>query len=411
MEITHSFEIWTLTSTLSIVARVKEEGTQNLWVLYLRRFQYSSGYGPELVDYPLDGLPAVRIVAELTDKSEYPVTHACHFVLILHVGWDRIKGNLLKTMKFRRQSKLWYHIENILTDRLIHMEETVIRDSYKTLKKPYIVAHSSNLARREPFQSLIRDTPIDQNINAAHLTELAAHIPEMNRLWRAEADAFLLGLLSGSSEHSRLSPDGEVDRTPLERAITFFNCCHCSEPITYPRVLMHGCLRNRLNHSDTYAAAAEEFLETKAEQEEADSDEEPGDAPSETLADKATQTAKYNMPEGTPTNVWNKMSSYFGSDWNEGNDQISVDDEASGFARVIVKACGVDPDTTSFERMRELDARVECVRCSEKMKNKLRSRLVMNWTTAVSQLRPWPSRLIQLNTPLKDSPQHRGPLR
>ena len=79
MEITLSFEICTLTSTLSIVARVKEEGTQNFWVLYLRRFQYSSGYSPELVDYPLDGLPAVRIVAELTDKSEYPVTHACHF--------------------------------------------------------------------------------------------------------------------------------------------------------------------------------------------------------------------------------------------------------------------------------------------------------------------------------------------
>jgi len=286
-------------------------------------------------------------------------------------------------MEFRRQSKLWYHIENILRDRLRYMEETVIRDSYKTLKKPYIVAHSSNLARREPFQSLIRDTPIDQKINPAHLTELAVHIPEMNKLWRAEADTFLLGLLS---EPSRLGPGGEVDRTPLERATTFFNCYHCSEPITYPRILMHDCLRNRLNNSDPYAAATEELLETKAEQEEAD--EEPGDAHSETKADKAAQTAKYDMPEATPTNVWNKMSFYFGSDWNEGSDQISVDDEASGFARVIVKACGEDPDTTSFERMQELDARVECVRCSEKMKNKLRSRLVMNWTTAVSQLRP-----------------------
>jgi len=57
-----------------------------------------------------------------------------------------------------KATKLWCHIGDILLGRLWQMEESAIRDSF---------------ARREPFQSLIRDTPIDETIDLAHLTELA----------------------------------------------------------------------------------------------------------------------------------------------------------------------------------------------------------------------------------------------
>jgi len=87
--------------------------------------------------------------------------------------------------------------------------------------------------------------------------------------------------------------------------------------------------------------------------------------------------------EVTMDTVWNKMSSWFGSGWNEGNDEIFVDEEATNFARRIVRICGEDPDTVTFSRMEELDARFECVRCTAKSKTKTRKRLVMNWTTAL----------------------------
>jgi len=60
---------------------------------------------------------------------------------------------------------------------------------------------------------------------------------------------------------------------------------------------MHGCFRNRLNNSNSYAEAAREFLRTKAEQEVAG--DEPEDAPCESLTDYATRSAKHNVREAT----------------------------------------------------------------------------------------------------------------
>lgn len=56
--------------------------------------------------------------------------------------------------------------------------------------------------------------------------------------------------------------------------------------------------------------------------------------------------------------VWDKTSYWYARDWNEGND-ITFDEEASGFARVIVKVCGEDPDKVTSDQMKEIDARVE----------------------------------------------------
>lgn len=78
-----------------------------------------------------------------------------------------IKGNPLGIMEFRRQSKLWYYIEDILQACLRQMDQTIVYKSYKALKEPYIVAHSSNLARREPFQRLIRHLNRSKNQRGA----------------------------------------------------------------------------------------------------------------------------------------------------------------------------------------------------------------------------------------------------
>lgn len=38
-------------------------------------------------------------------------------------------------------------------------------------------------------------------------------------------------------------------------------------------------------------------------------------------------------------------------------DQVIFDDKASGFAQVIVRACGEDSDVVTFDRMNEIDAK------------------------------------------------------
>ena len=64
--------------------------------------------------------------------------------------------------------------------------------------------------------------------------------------------------------------------------------------------------------------------------------------------------------------VWNQMSFWYGTEWNEGNNRVTFDSEASGFAQVIVQACGKDPNKATFDEMNNIDARVECLRCFRK---------------------------------------------
>lgn len=66
--------------------------------------------------------------------------------------------------------------------------------------------------------------------------------------------------------------------------------------------------------------------------------------------------------------------------WNDGNDQVAFDEEASEIAISLVTLCGEDPNTMTTEQMDNIEARVEYIRGAHNS----RGRLVMTWRLAVS---------------------------
>jgi hypothetical protein len=289
-------------------------------------------------------------------------------------------------MEYKRQEMLKANITRALQLRVYTLDRTI----RSTMAQQLIVPHTSYIAVLEPFKTLLTTLPLEEKVTEEQMNALATPdiILQMTEAWRREADISLLGLLS---KPLPTSTDEVIDRTPLELATTFFRCNWCIEPINYPRILMHRCLRNRrCKDTDEEDDEEEDDEEEDDSQEDNEGEVDPG-SDDEVEAIEAEDDNEYQTPnttrnEVTLDSVWSKMSSWFGSGWNEGNDQIFVDEEATNFAKTIVEACGEDPETTTFTRMEELDARLECVRCTAKSKTKTRARVVMNWTTAVSLL-------------------------
>ncbi|KAF8186417.1 hypothetical protein BJ912DRAFT_1043145 [Pholiota molesta] len=121
----------------------------------------------------------------------------------------------------------------------------------------------------------------DRALVKERLSELADHIPALLTTCRAEFDRFLVGLLLGDEKRITHVDGKDFDRTPLELATTFFKCHRCIEidPISYPRILMHECLRKRKpTHPDA-------------------------------LIDEEPPVESYGVPIVTAQRVWNRMSS------------------------------------------------------------------------------------------------------
>lgn len=184
--------------------------------------------------------------------------------------------------------------------------------------------------------------------------------------------------------------DGEINRRPLELATTFFKCdCACAEPISYPRILMHSCIRYHKIPDKDKDDEDEASQDNKVADDDEDSDEneaeELGNQDGSTSGETHNNSNEvYGIPTITADGVWNKMSSWGGASWNEA-DMIEIDDEAIGSARAIVQACGEDPDTVTSTTMNERDVRVECTRCVPPpgRKSTGRTRHIMTWKAAV----------------------------
>lgn len=194
------------------------------------------------------------------------------------------------------------------------------------------------LAKLEPFKSLVYEAPADQELNPADFLAHLDAIPQVFDSWKegiVEHLLTLLGLGPGERADSDASAKGkgrEVisdGNSVLGRATTIFNCKQCCGLLLYPYILTHGCLVD-----SGYARHRK------------------GD---------------YNC------------------EWNE-EDQVEVHEQASRYARAIVIALGQDPNTATWEQLDKDNQRVECTRCRIKPTRKSRNkniRLVMNWRHAV----------------------------
>ena len=196
--------------------------------------------------------------------------------------------------------------------------------------------------------------------------------------WRKEADEYLVDLILHSSSKKRKGRSNKgkaiAAANPLDLAATLFKCHWCTEPITYSRILAHRCLLRSAKDDEVQENKAKIGQEDEAWAiDDEDSEDIQPDAPREPRAPK----------EITMNLIWASLLEKESTGMKAGNTYVTFDEEAHGVARNIIQICGEDPGTVTQAKMNEKNARLECLRCSRASQGKTRSRLVMNWTTAV----------------------------
>ncbi|KAF8211882.1 hypothetical protein K438DRAFT_1805513 [Mycena galopus ATCC 62051] len=160
----------------------------------------------------------------------------------------------------------------------------------------------------------------------ADFMELLAHLSEQTDQWRNSNINILLELLPSGSKKGKK----KLETHTLDLCTTFFRCHSCREPISYPRILNHVCLKRGQEPDDEEDYLLRIFY-------------------------------RYDAP------------------WIHGHKGIAFDTEASNITAMLIKLCGQDPKTMTTAAMDELDSRFECPRCV----HPTQGRLVMTWRMAV----------------------------
>jgi hypothetical protein len=224
------------------------------------------------------------------------------------------------------------------------------------------------IASSEPIAYFIKSELPEKT--SQDFEEVGPQLRDVVASWRAETDRYLATLIP------RPSRKGKNTTNSLELATTFFKCHWCTEPIMYPRILMHDCF---LKESDAREEARKEEENDENENEVEDSDE---DMVDDARGPREPRPSK----QITPDIVLPTLSDYYSLGIYAGREGVTIDEEASNVARDIITICGEDPNLVTYHEMEEKHAILECLRCSRAMQAKQRTksaRLVMRWTTAV----------------------------
>jgi hypothetical protein len=165
----------------------------------------------------------------------------------------------------------------------------------------------------------------------------AANLLELVSIWRASIDERLVGYILGDSV-----TDGDADsraRT-LDLATTFFHCSDCATPIGYPAIIVHRCRRNCL-----------------------------------------TWIVVDPMSSELSAHLYKALDS---GPWNHRLEPPTRDEQAAEVARILARACGLDPTTATTAQMDDADARFACLQCSslDKSMSKM-AYSCMTWRNAV----------------------------
>ena len=214
--------------------------------------------------------------------------------------------------------------------------------------------------------------------------------PQLHTLvtsWKRETDHYLAALLPQPSGKGKKKDTCNSKTSPLELATSFFKCDSCTEPISYPRILMHSCLVE--------------------DQDEAESEEEDACDREDLEEDVVTDARGPRVPRPpkkiTVNTVFPTLSDCYSTGMCAGKEGIAYHEEASNAARYIIMACGQDPMTVTYAEMEEIQTRLECLRCSRatQAKQKAKSvRLVMKWLTAVCPCSLFIQLVLESSSPL-----------
>ncbi|KAF9053059.1 hypothetical protein BJ165DRAFT_1445191 [Panaeolus papilionaceus] len=293
-------------------------------------------------------LPAYKKLATLTDKE-----------------WIKIKDDVLSVFAYRKQRSDYEGLRRQYSTSVQVLHQWLLKIYAQSASRPLLFPTSADVAKSEPFRTLIQDAadttfPLVEE----QLQTLQDNVTDIITTWNNSAMQLLVDLLPAPPKRSKLTGEER-----LSLATTFFKCHWCTEPISYPRILMHSCVRNRRIQVNG----------TEGESTEVDSEKE-GDEENKCEADDQ-QTPRVFI-DSSPEAMWKSMSEWYGSQWNEGGEQITFDDEASQVARNILLACNYPPETTPTTTVDNDVIRMECTRCYKTSKKP--QRLIMNWKQAIS---------------------------
>ncbi|KAF9484124.1 hypothetical protein BDN70DRAFT_873013 [Pholiota conissans] len=266
-------------------------------------------------------------------------------------GWDLIKVKARSIFESEKQKRRQSIMINTYRKRLSAIND-LVKKILKSHPRPWVSPPSSTLAKSEHFSVAIEAIEGNDNlavIKAKLSTETAPHIPDLLAAWRTEADDYLARILAGETTSAATAGE-DASRNSLELATTFFECEFCTDPISYPRILVHQCLRNQRKIPSPDGEDAEDDNETLVDV----SDLEPHKV--------------HGVATVTEAGVWHRMSRWSSPTWNEARQFISVDEMAVESAKALIRTCGEDPDTVTAQAMGDRKAWFECKRCSVKPK-------------------------------------------
>ncbi|KAJ2929984.1 hypothetical protein H1R20_g7118, partial [Candolleomyces eurysporus] len=210
-------------------------------------------------------LPHAKGVKPLTDRGSHSDPKLLLFaggVLTAHITeWEKIKPDLIAELeKERRETKI--------VDRMNLLRE---RSSLLNLVYKYYVSQNRSIAsvspsylevaKTEPFRTLIYDTPTDTKLTLADFLVHVDELPKIFKSWREKTTNFLLGLIpqegSGKAKKKGANAKGKdkdketapADTATLDLAITLFGCNKCKAILPYHQATLHSCFTLSKKHT------------------------------------------------------------------------------------------------------------------------------------------------------------------
>ncbi|KAJ6494827.1 hypothetical protein C8R47DRAFT_1012074 [Mycena vitilis] len=238
--------------------------------------------------------------------------------------WKNIETPLVEFLTTLKQQRLQAAHVRIIKERR-QLAAQVYSKFWETFPADTVFPAKVDMIRTEPFRKVIEDTSIhpEEKVKAESFDAAISQVQDFSVSWRKSKDQELVEIMKTSL------PDAvEAD---LYLASTFFVCSRMnSEPIGYPRILVHSS-----------ATIFHYYSRDK--------------------------DIEHGLQQALNEVAWNRDA------------QIKFNERAFHTVRSIVEACGLDPDVTTATEMDEINPVLECLNCGD-----IHGRLVMRWTQAAS---------------------------
>ncbi|KAF9071189.1 hypothetical protein BDP27DRAFT_1419228 [Rhodocollybia butyracea] len=239
-------------------------------------------------------------------------------------GWNVIKDELVETLSGYRSKRCY---RDLYTHFYRFREHADLRVPFPT---------ACDVLTNHRFEALIWDTPFAEYLDSDILEQrFSKYIPLVIDEWNPSSKLQDIMAILRKSLPNATIPD-------LQLVTTIFECTECKEGMYYPEMFHHECCCKQI-----------------------------------AVVNRTGEPLDYYLPK--------LMDYQFASSQAEGrwtSQKILFSSSRSKFAKRIVQACGLDPNTTTCTNSRLSRALIECLSCNEETP-KQRRRCFMRWRCAV----------------------------